>query len=880
MGQPVWITEPGSLGVIPENIFYQIPLKAYDPDDPDNPNAVYYVMLAGSLPAGIQCQKTGLIEGTPKAISSLQGVPAEVARDVTSVFAVRAYTERIVDGVEVIDRVADRTFSITVGGQDEPEFLTPAGLLGTFYDGTEISLQLLYREPDPGDTATIRLISGRLPPGVAVSSTGLIAGAIQPLVGPPGTARAGFDLTPKDEYPQDFTTRSTSQNFQFTLEITDGKSSNIRTYEIFVYSKDSMTADTTDFTADNAFITADIVPGRTPVLLTRSLDFGRVRADNYFTYKFDAVDFDGDAVTYEILVGPGVGFDVGLFDETDVPFDRSGLSLPPGLTINPNTGWFYGYIPDQGATEFTYQFGVRVYKTQFPTFISPITYFTMTIVGDIDTEVQWITGPDLGSIDNGAISVFSVAAENVGGRSLQYRLVQGSDSQLPQGLTLLPSGNIVGRVSFNTFALDGGTTTFDVNRDTRLGSDPTTFDLQFEFDVNAYAPSAEQLGYQVSSIKVTNGGSGYVSQPIITIQPPPNTINAIAATAGVAIIEGGVITAIEIGNAGQGYVSPPLITIVGGGGSGATALTTVSEFDVVNTVSVVRRFTITVNRVYNEPYESLYVKCMPPLRDRELISDLLQNQNLFPINALYRPDDPNFGVSSGVEYVHAYGLASSALEDYVAAMNINHYWKNVVLGSIKTARALAPNGEVLYEVVFSEIIDDLVNQQGQSVGKQVQTAFPVQTDQGLINIVYPNSLIDMRDQMFESIGRLAPGLPLWMTSKQENGNVLGYVPCWVLCYTRPGESGRILYNLQQQFGTQLNLIDFKIDRYELDRSQTHLWDPVTDKWIPYPPESTYFDGGTTIFDGGSTMFNSPADRWTDTDAFDKYLLFPKTNILG
>ena len=40
-------------------------------------------------------------------------------------------------------------------------------------------------------------------------------------------------------------------------------------------------------------------------------------------------------------------------------------------------------------------------------------------------------------------------------------------------------------------------------------------------------------------------------------------------------------------------------------------------------------------------------------------------------------------------------------------------------------------------------------------------------------------------------------------------------------------------------------------------------------------------GGTaTIFDGSSTTFNAPADRWTGTDEFDKYLVFPKTNILG
>jgi hypothetical protein len=85
-------------------------------------------------------------------------------------------------------------------------------------------------------------------------------------VGPPGTAAPGFDSTPKDEYPNDFTLRSASKNYQFALAVTDGKDSNVRTYEIYVYSKDSMSADTTDFTADNTFITADVVPTRTPVL--------------------------------------------------------------------------------------------------------------------------------------------------------------------------------------------------------------------------------------------------------------------------------------------------------------------------------------------------------------------------------------------------------------------------------------------------------------------------------------------------------------------------------------------------------------------------------------------------------------------------------------
>lgn len=839
--QPIWITPVGSLGTIPEGIFYRIPLQA-EAGDQD----VLFRLIAGQLPAGVQITTNGFIEGTPKNIVNIQGVATEVAEDVTSRFAIRAYTTRSVNGRVIVDRLADRTFEITVTGQDAPDFVTPAGLVGTFYDGSTVSIQIQVEDTDPNENLRVNLISGALPPGLAVDQTGLIAGAILPLTGPPGTAPAGYDATQYDQFPFDFSTRSTSTNYQFTLEVTDGKDPNVRTFEIFVYSKDSMSADTTDFTADNTFITADVVPSRTPVLITPPGDLGTVRADNFYAFKFDAVDFDGDPIEYSITTGAGIGYDETLFDETGIGFDRGAFSLPPGLQINSDTGWFYGYIPDQGASQLTYRFAIRVLKKNNPIFISDFYYFTITITGDIDTEVIWLTPPNLGVINNGAISTLAVEAVNVGGRSLQYRLASGTNSRLPQGLELFPSGHIVGRVSFNTFALDGGTTTFDKNLDARLDINETTFDLQFRFTVNAFAAQSEQLGYQVSNINIVNGGSGYTSQPTVTISAPPSTENAIQATTGVVTIVSGVITAIEIGNPGQGYLSPPTVTITGGGGSGATATVNIIESNITNAVSVFRDFTITVNRAFNQPYETLYIQAMPPLQDRALIDQLVQNQDIIPENLVYRADDPNFGVASKVIYDHAYGLTASTIEEYVNSLDLNHYWKNLVLGPVRTAQALDSRGNVLYEVVYSEIIDNLVNDQDQSVGKSVTLPYPIESpDSTEITTVYPNSLDNMRTQVVDTVGQISPALPLWMLSKQSNGQVLGFVPAWVICYARPGTSGRIVYNIREQFGEQLNLVDYKVDRYELDRSQTRNWDPENDQWIPSPALATTFDLETT-----------------------------------
>lgn len=998
MPQPQWVTPAGQLATIPEGVFYSIPLQATAGTD-----TVYFRLIAGQLPDGVQVKSNGVIEGSPRNIVNVQGTPTAVAEDVTSKFAIRAFTTRVVNGNILVDRLADRTFSLTVTGQDAPEFLTPAGLVGTFYDGTEASVQIQVVDDDPTDVLTLRVIAGELPPGMILDgATGVIAGVIEPLVGPPGTAPAGYDRTFYDQYPFDFSTRATSKNYQFTLEVTDGKQIAIRTFQIFVYSRDSMTADTTDFTADNTFITADVSPVRTPLLLTTEGDLGRVRADNFYAFKFDAIDFDGDPIEYSVTVGAGIGFDSGAAEgdpgSYDVDgFDRGAFSLPPGLTINPDTGWFYGYIPDQGATEQTYRFAVRVAKANDPAVISRYYYFTITITGEFSTEIFWLTDPDLGTIPNGSVSTLSVRAVNPGGRALQYRLQSGSDSKLPQGLTLQPTGNITGRVSFNTFALDGGTTTFDVDLNTRLDILETTFDNKFDFVVNAFSAESEQVGYQIGSIVVINGGSGYTGQPTVTISAPPATENAIQATAGVVSIEGGVITAIAIGNPGRGYVTAPTITISGGGGTNATAVATIIESELQNAVSVFRTFSVTVSRQFNQPYERLYIKCMPPANDRSLIESLVQNQDIIPEDLVYRSDDPNFGVAQNVVYDHAYGLTSATLDAYVASLDINHYWKNITLGPVKTAQALDADGEILYEVVYSEVVDDLVNNQGQSVGKSVDLPYPVMlSDSTETETVYPNSLTNMRDQVIDSVGQISPALPLWMISKQTNGQVLGFTPAWVIAYVNPGRGNQVVYNISQQFGTQLNRIDFKVDRYELDRSQTHNWDnsttdtvltatnisgsgtritvtfgaqasaPFTQSqpivisntglsgfdgyyyvdtctttqltvlspktgtwssggtitgqgyWAPPPPAATTFDITTvsptlviwsnnntlevtwendaedsvfwttppsgipqtgTIFDGGSTRFINIADRWTDTDEYDKYLLFPRINIL-
>lgn len=891
---------------------------------------IYYAVIAGQLPAGIQCSANGTITGVPDALASLQGVPFDVTRSVTSKFTLRAYTE---NQDETIDRIRDRTFSLTVVNVNAPVF-TSASNLGTYYDGDRLDIQIAIDNVGPTTPAVVTLVGGELPNEVSVSATGLISGYIQPAVNVDEVP--GYDLTPQDVDPYDFLTSAINKNYQFILQVTDGINTDLKTFNFYVYNRETLNASTTQITADNSNITADEGRERRPFIVNSlPQDLGTVRGDNYYAHQFIANDYDTPDLKYAISVNEGSG-------------------LPPGLAIDPNSGWYYGYIPDQGVTKIEYSFNVVTYQadyvgtpiactaTTFGTNIitcdstaqietgQPIVFtgtsfggitasatqvyyvldqvsateftitnnlgsttavplstaagsltanlivasdpypFTLTISGTANAEVVWFTPSDLGTIENGATSMLVISAENTGGRTLKYRLKPGASiaqlpyayvpgvyNLLPQGLKLLDTGEISGRVTFNTFAVDLGTTTFDATQTVIRNSSvqETTFDSTFVFTVNAYAEDSQQVLYNVNAITVDNGGSGYSAgnPPVLSFNTPVGA-SARAATVGEITIIGGAITAVAIDDGGSGYTlsDPAVLTIAAGyGGTGAEFTAVMQAIGTRDVVSVDKTFTVKVQREYNKPYQNLSIEAMPPANDRALIASLLDNDEIFVPDYIYRIDDPYFGKSQRVVYEHAFGLAPNALETYVLSLYENHYWKNLVLGEILTAQALDPvTGEVVYEVVYSKIIDDLVNAAGASVSKIVNLPYAI-TDPAdgstQLTQVYPNSLINMRDQVIDVVGQISTKLPLWMTSQQTDGRVLGFTPAWVMCYVKPGRSRQIAYYVQTQFQGNLNAVDFKVDRYVMDRTLSRNWDTTTQDWTPTPSLTTFDRYGSGQF---------------------------------
>lgn len=344
------------------------------------------------------------------------------------------------------------------------------------------------------------------------------------------------------------------------------------------------------------------------------------------------------------------------------------------------------------------------------------------------------------------------------------------------------------------------------------------------------------------------------------------------------------------------------------------------------TIAVVKNFTVKIYQRWERPFDTLYMTGLVSEEDKLLVSTILYDNDIIPNEVLFRPEDPYYGKAKSISYQHQYGVTASTAQEYINAITKNHYWRNVTLGEIKTAQARDTKGNVIYEVVYSAVIDNLVNNAGVSVSKQIQWPRPIplslgdwftsRTDIftsyeeinnqlyytsltiGYTTDLYPASLINMQEQIKDTLGQNTNKalLPLWMTSQQANGGTLGYVPAWVICYTLPGKSTIVQQNIQG-LDFALNDINFRIDRFEVDKNPDYNWNPAAKEWgshvtdiiITNPgydyvnPPSVSFTGSCTTSAVARAVVNKATGQLTDIVILNPgtgYLEPPSIAVIG
>jgi hypothetical protein len=458
MSRPVWTTAAGSLGTIQENDYYSLPVVATA-----GSSDIVYSLVAGKLPQGLIIRRDGVLEGQPTTKVDVAGIPSEVGQNVQSIFAIRATADGYVN---------DRTFTLTVTGQDAPSFTTSAGRLGTFIDGQKVNLQLTAHDPDPDDTYSFEKIGGELPPGVTMDSTGKITGWITPskIAGSP---TAGFDATFYEQYAWDFTNNFISKAYEFTVAVTDTKDTAIRVFNIDVKASTSLRASTDALRASSTIHTTDSDILHSPVIRNKITEFTNVLHSNKWYLAIDGYDYDNTQITYSI----------------------SGGTLPPGLSLDASSGWITGNLPNITDIKKDYAWIVRVTKTDNPNYYNE-QEFKLGLVIDSNITPTWITPALLGTVISGEPSRLYVEVSSTQLESFTYRVKSGIANGLPQGLRLETDGTISGVPSFVSFSNDNNTTTYDKKA--------TTWDKQFKITIQAINAAGSMRAERQFTITVTN----------------------------------------------------------------------------------------------------------------------------------------------------------------------------------------------------------------------------------------------------------------------------------------------------------------------------------------------------------------------------------------
>jgi hypothetical protein len=831
MSQPIWNTPSGNIGAFASGSIIRYQLSA----TPVLPAVgITYTLISGELPTGSRITDSGLIYG-----------PTEPSiENTTFTFVVRA--------TDNLGNLRDRTFSIIMSGVDAPEFVTPAGTLFSALDSIWIEYPIEYSVPIEGTDVLIALVQGRLPPGLEINEFGMIRGYPNPptinvSLGAVNTAAvATINNTIVAYSTLGF---SVGRPIVFTGTVLGGVTSGQTYYVKEIINTTTFTISTTvngpvyELIDDAGYMDVSLP----------NISVGQPTIQTYeFTLKL--ITSFGEALeSYSITIvnqnaSPSIG-GPGRPLNTRIPVILNTRPLTYNILPNDIDYSFYLFPPDSrgetyNPTQFAYigkitsdnLFAFQILGKDFDD--SEIEYvfadLPLGMVGDPVTG--WITGNPQIALNNINEFTFSVAVRKVANPSLISYFT---------GFSLKIRNNVDGDIVWITPTQLGPVVNGTVS----------TLDIVAECDV--------PLQYTLVSGEL-----------------PAN------------------LTLLSNGELAGTIAFQPKSTIVNQGDTTDFTFTVKAFSPDFPVVSSERTFTLAVEQLFPNATDILYIKCTPNLEDRALLDTLLEDTSLIPNEVLYRPNDINFGKAQSVIYEHMYGVSASDFESYVAAVTRNHYWRRITLGELKTAVARnEETGEIIYEVVYSSVIDNLVNPEGISVSKEIYwprfiplnegpwytsdtdiyTSYIGQNNQlqyytsltpGYARSLYPNSLENMREQVADVLGQEYNTnlLPLWMTSQQLDGNTLGFTQAWVICYTKPGFSEIVKSNIENNWKNPvgqiqtLNQIDFKIDRFTVNKSNTYNYDNNL-----VPPTWTSLPSGSPVPD--------------PIDSKDFYVLFPRETIL-
>lgn len=351
--------------------------------------------------------------------------------------------------------------------------------------------------------------------------------------------------------------------------------------------------------------------------------------------------------------------------------------------------------------------------------VSSIKTFTVNMLGEVDSTIQWVTDSTLTPIIANRISYLKLeATTSLAGGLLKYNLISGS---LPNGLTLKGDGEIIGKVNqysedpiryrgifksnrfyyLNDVVKHNGSyykciDTYNVG-DTVLITDEQYWE---SYDLDGLQKG---LTYNDNAFNIWLNGFDY--QPGDTV-----VFGDIKYKCNQAHTSSNLLT-----NANRpDYDTTNIYWIVSNGTTFDGSTTTfdrsfsfrVLARDRFGYSAVAKDFNLEILEIDDKNYSNLYMQPFLKQTQRDLFSTFINDYNIFQPQYIYRPSDQNFGIQKSLRSLVYAGIEQKSISSYVSGVALNHRRKRFKFGEIKTAVAKQPGtNDVVYEVVYIELHD-------------------------------------------------------------------------------------------------------------------------------------------------------------------------------
>jgi hypothetical protein len=652
MSAPIWTKPAGLLGVCPVSIYRLIFVTA-DPVPPAI--AVSFKIISGSVPAGMTFDPVG----------SISGIPSTIAAGTTSTFVVRV--------TDNLGNIADRTFSIQISGAPVPVFTTPEGELGPLQDSIWFQKAITYDNPVTSNPVSIRVLQGELPPGLEINEFGLIRGYAEPPV----------ELVNR---PILYSVASSTENINNSITVTGTSEFNVGRPIVFsgttlsgliagkvYYIKEILNS--TQITISNIVGGSTILLNNDSGLMDVMLPKTTIGSPTKRQYNFT------------LLLSSPLGNDLGTYSITivnqNLPVSQGGPGNPP----DSRTPTIYNTRPETYLIENLPDYRYFVLPPASSVSVPGTTY--------LPTQNAYI-----GQFLANNFFAFKILGHDFDNQELTYVF-----NGLPSWLTGNPvTGWIYGTPTSLDVPLD------EIKEFTFVAAVQKTSSASYLSPLfNFSFRIANNITGDIVWITDSDLGSIYnaseSNKGVLAVSDVPLVYELTSGTLPTNLTfntDTGTIDGIVSYQPGTNYKEL---------GTETTYTFTIkaksADSTLASLINSTKTFTLTVVQEYDIPTDNLYIKCTPSIADRNIIASLLDDTTLIPDNYIYRPDDVNYGKAQSIIYAHAYGIYSSDIEQYIEAVKKNHYWRNIILGELKTAQAKNDKGEVIYEVLYSTVIDNL-----------------------------------------------------------------------------------------------------------------------------------------------------------------------------